>query len=67
MIRSTTVIAVRHHGRVAMAGDGQVSFGETVMSIMPKKCVACIMTKSSPDLPGALPMLFHYLNALKGS
>lgn len=31
MIRSTTVIAVRHKGQVAVAGDGQVSFGETVM------------------------------------
>ncbi|OHD54791.1 MAG: HslU--HslV peptidase proteolytic subunit [Spirochaetes bacterium GWF1_51_8] len=29
--RSTTVIAVRHEGRVAMAGDGQVTFGETVI------------------------------------
>ncbi|AEE16395.1 ATP-dependent protease subunit HslV [Treponema brennaborense] len=30
-IRSTTVIAVRKNGRVAMAGDGQVTMGETVM------------------------------------
>jgi ATP-dependent HslUV protease subunit HslV len=30
-IRSTTVLAVRKDGRVAMAGDGQVTFGETVM------------------------------------
>jgi ATP-dependent HslUV protease subunit HslV len=29
--RSTTIIAVRKDGRVAMAGDGQVTFGETVM------------------------------------
>jgi ATP-dependent HslUV protease subunit HslV len=29
--RSTTVIAVRKDGKVAMAGDGQVTFGETVM------------------------------------
>ncbi|MDR1177466.1 MAG: ATP-dependent protease subunit HslV [Spirochaetaceae bacterium] len=29
--RSTTVIAVRREGRVAMAGDGQVTMGETVM------------------------------------
>jgi len=31
MIRSTTVIAVRHQGSVAVAGDGQVTFGEAVM------------------------------------
>ncbi len=30
-IRSTTVIAVRRNGRVAMAGDGQVTMGETVV------------------------------------
>jgi ATP-dependent HslUV protease subunit HslV len=30
-IRSTTVLAVRRDGKVAMAGDGQVTLGETVM------------------------------------
>jgi ATP-dependent HslUV protease, peptidase subunit HslV len=30
-IRSTTVIAVRKDGKVAMAGDGQVTMGETVV------------------------------------
>jgi ATP-dependent HslUV protease subunit HslV len=31
MIHATTVIAVRHHGKVAMAGDGQVSFNNMVL------------------------------------
>ncbi len=31
MIRSTTIISVRHQGKVAVAGDGQVTFGEAVM------------------------------------
>ena len=30
-IRSTTVLSVRHQGRVAMGGDGQVTMGATVM------------------------------------
>jgi ATP-dependent HslUV protease, peptidase subunit HslV len=30
-IRSTTILTVRHGGRVAMAGDGQVTIGATVM------------------------------------
>ena len=30
-IRSTTVIAVKKDGKVAMAGDGQVTMGQTVM------------------------------------
>ncbi|MDD7013513.1 MAG: ATP-dependent protease subunit HslV [Treponema sp.] len=29
--RSTTVIAVRRNGKVALAGDGQVTMGDTVM------------------------------------
>ncbi len=30
-IHATTVVAVRHRGRVALAGDGQVSIGQTVV------------------------------------
>lgn len=30
-IRATTILVVRKNGEVAMAGDGQVSFGATVM------------------------------------
>jgi ATP-dependent HslUV protease subunit HslV len=30
-IRSTTILALRHNGKVVVAGDGQVSFGNTVM------------------------------------
>jgi ATP-dependent HslUV protease subunit HslV len=30
-IHATTVVAVRRDGKVAMAGDGQVTFGNTVM------------------------------------
>lgn len=31
MIRSTTIVSVRHNGQVAMAGDGQVTLGNTVL------------------------------------
>jgi ATP-dependent HslUV protease subunit HslV len=30
-IHATTVVSVRHRGRVAVAGDGQVSVGQTIM------------------------------------
>ncbi len=30
-IRSTTILSVRHKGRVAIGGDGQVTLGNTVM------------------------------------
>jgi ATP-dependent HslUV protease subunit HslV len=36
-IRSTTVIAVRRDGAVAMAGDGQVTMGNTVMKSNARK------------------------------
>lgn len=31
MFHSTTILAVRHRGQSVMAGDGQVTFGQTVM------------------------------------
>jgi ATP-dependent HslUV protease subunit HslV len=31
MIHSTTIICVRHKGKIAMAGDGQVTIGQTVL------------------------------------
>lgn len=37
MIRSTTILSVRRDGRVAMGGDGQVTFGTTVMKGNAKK------------------------------
>lgn len=30
-IRSTTILTVRHNGRVAMGGDGQVTMGQTIV------------------------------------
>jgi ATP-dependent HslUV protease subunit HslV len=35
--RSTTILAVRRDGKVAMAGDGQVSMGNTVMKSNARK------------------------------
>jgi ATP-dependent HslUV protease, peptidase subunit HslV len=37
IVRSTTILSVRHNGRVAIAGDGQVSFGEVVMKHTARK------------------------------
>jgi ATP-dependent HslUV protease subunit HslV len=31
MLHSTTILALRHNGRSVMAGDGQVTFGNTVV------------------------------------
>jgi ATP-dependent HslUV protease subunit HslV len=37
VIRATTVVAVRHRGRVAMGGDGQVSIGTTIVKQTARK------------------------------
>lgn len=37
MIRGTTILAVRHQGRVVLAGDGQVSLGDMVMKHTARK------------------------------
>lgn len=37
MIKATTIIAVKKDGRVALAGDGQVTFGEVVFKSNAKK------------------------------
>jgi ATP-dependent HslUV protease subunit HslV len=36
-VRSTTILCVRHQGKVAIGGDGQVSFGEQVMKHTARK------------------------------
>ena len=36
-MRSTTILCVRHQGKVALVGDGQVSFGDQVMKHTARK------------------------------
>jgi ATP-dependent HslUV protease, peptidase subunit HslV len=37
ILHATTVVSVRHRGRVAMAGDGQVSLGATIVKHTARK------------------------------
>lgn len=37
MFHSTTILGVRHQGRMVLAGDGQVTFGNTVMKQTARK------------------------------
>ena len=37
MFHGTTILAIRHGGKVVMAGDGQVSLGQTVMKHSARK------------------------------
>lgn len=37
VFRSTTVLGLRHKGKVVLAGDGQVTYGDTVMKAKARK------------------------------
>jgi ATP-dependent HslUV protease, peptidase subunit HslV len=37
MFHSTTILAIRHHDRTVLAGDGQVTFGQTIVKQRAKK------------------------------
>jgi len=37
MFKGTTILAIRHNGEIAIAGDGQISLGNTIMKNNTKK------------------------------
>ena len=37
MYKSTTVLGIRHNNKVALGGDGQVTFGDTILKTKAKK------------------------------
>ena len=53
MIRSTTILCVRRDGRVAMAGDGQVSLSATVMKHRARKIRKVYRDQVLPGFAGA--------------
>ncbi len=60
-IRSTTVLLVRRNGRVALAGDGQVTVGETVMKATAKKVRRLYNDKILAGFAGATGDAFSLL------
>lgn len=68
-IRSTTIIAVRRNGRVAMAGDGQVTMGETIMKSNARKIRAIhngkVLTGFAGATADAFTLLEHFEVKLK--
>jgi ATP-dependent HslUV protease, peptidase subunit HslV len=65
-IRSTTVIAVRRGGRVAMAGDGQVTMGETVMKSNARKVRSMFEGKVLVGFAGATADAFALFELFEG-
>jgi ATP-dependent HslUV protease subunit HslV len=64
--RSTTVLAVRRDGKVAMAGDGQVTFGDTVMKNNARKVRRLLDGKVLCGFAGATADAFTLFDRFEG-
>jgi len=64
-IRSTTILAVRHKGGVAVAGDGQVSLGNTVMKHQARKVRRLYHNKVITGFAGATADAFTLFDKLE--
>jgi ATP-dependent HslUV protease subunit HslV len=65
-IRSTTVLAVRRDGKVAMAGDGQVTVGQTVMKNNARKVRRLMDGKVLCGFAGATADAFTLFDRFEG-
>jgi len=66
IFRSTTIVAVRRDGKAAMAGDGQVSLGQTVMKGQARKVRRIADGKVVADSAGAKADAFTLLDRFEG-
>ncbi len=64
-IRSTTILTVRHKGEVVVAGDGQVSLGNTVMKHEAKKVRRLYHNKVVTGFAGATADAFALFDKLE--
>src|ERR671913_845198 len=65
-IRSTTILLVRRGGRVALAGDGQVTLGDTVMKTGARKVRRLYNEKILAGFAGASADAFSLLARFEG-
>lgn len=65
-IRSTTILAVRHKGEVVIAGDGQVSLGNTVMKHNARKVRRVYKDQVITGFAGATADAFTLFDRLEG-
>jgi len=63
--RSTTIVAVRRDGRAALAGDGQVSLGQTVLKDKARKVRRIADGKVIVGFAGATADAFALLERLE--
>ena len=65
-VHATTVLAVRHNGRFAMAGDGQVTFGQTAMKHRARKLRRLYDEKVVAGFAGAASDAFALFDRFEG-
>ncbi|OLC13027.1 MAG: HslU--HslV peptidase proteolytic subunit [Candidatus Rokubacteria bacterium 13_1_40CM_69_27] len=65
-IRATTVLCVRHRGQVAMAGDGQVTIGNTVVKARARKVRKLYHDKILAGFAGAAADAFTLFARFEG-
>jgi ATP-dependent HslUV protease subunit HslV len=65
-VHSTTVLLVRRDGHVALAGDGQVTVGETIMKASAKKVRRLYNDKILAGFAGATGDAFSLLTRFEG-
>ncbi|OLE51096.1 MAG: HslU--HslV peptidase proteolytic subunit [Acidobacteria bacterium 13_1_20CM_3_53_8] len=65
-IRSTTVLLVRRDSRVAIAGDGQVTIGETIMKASARKVRRLYNDRIIAGFAGATADAFSLLTRFEG-
>src|SRR4029453_19392143 len=58
MIRGSTILAIRHRDRTVMAGDGQVTFGQTVVKQTARKIRRLYNDKILAGFAGSAPDSF---------
>ena len=65
-VRSTTILTVRHRGKVAMGGDGQVTVGETIMKGDARKVRPLLDGKVLTGFAGSAADAFALLDRFEG-
>ena len=63
---ATTIVGIRHHGQVAVAGDGQVTLGTTVMKSSARKVRRLYNNEIICGFAGATGDAFTLFDRLEG-
>ena len=65
-IRATTILGVRHKGQVALAGDGQVTYADTVLKAKARKVHKMYNSSVLAGFAGAAADAFTLFNRYEG-